>query len=134
MADPAGFLKHGRKTPTRRPIPVRIMDWQEVYEPFPDGELGADSFVLALKTMFDPARRNGDAHVELRIGEDRYDARLDGDRFDVERGTAGEPQATISGDPGTLAEVTWRGHTFDALEITGDKRVAKRFLRAFASA
>src|SRR5216110_335356 len=35
MADPAGFLKHGRKTPTRRPIPVRILDWKEVYEPFP---------------------------------------------------------------------------------------------------
>ena len=39
MADPAGFLKHGRKTPTRRPIPVRILDWQEVYEDFPDTEL-----------------------------------------------------------------------------------------------
>jgi DNA-binding HxlR family transcriptional regulator len=115
------------------PVILELGRWGSA-EPFPDGELGADSFVLALKTMFDPARRNGDAHVELRIGEDRYDAWLDGDRFDVESGTAGEPQATISGDPGTLAEVTWRGHTFDALEITGDKRVAKRFLRAFASA
>jgi glutamate synthase (NADPH/NADH) small chain len=43
MADPAGFLKHGRKTPTRRPVPVRILDWQEVYEPFPDGELRAQA-------------------------------------------------------------------------------------------
>jgi glutamate synthase (NADPH/NADH) small chain len=39
MADPAGFLKHGRKTPTRRPVPVRILDWREVYEDFPDTEL-----------------------------------------------------------------------------------------------
>src|SRR3954467_4765005 len=39
MADPGGFMKHGRKTPTRRPVPVRILDWKEVYEPFPDGEL-----------------------------------------------------------------------------------------------
>src|SRR5438874_6891168 len=43
MADPTGFLKHGRKVPTRRPVPVRILDWQEVYEPFPDGELRAQA-------------------------------------------------------------------------------------------
>ncbi|MEY2460429.1 MAG: glutamate synthase small chain, partial [Acidimicrobiaceae bacterium] len=43
MADPAGFLKHGRKTPTRRPVAVRILDWQEVYEPFPEGELRAQA-------------------------------------------------------------------------------------------
>jgi glutamate synthase (NADPH/NADH) small chain len=43
MADPSGFLKHGRKTPTRRPVPVRILDWHEVYEPFPDGELRAQA-------------------------------------------------------------------------------------------
>jgi glutamate synthase (NADPH/NADH) small chain len=43
MADPSGFLKHGRKTPTRRPVPVRILDWREVYEPFPDGELRAQA-------------------------------------------------------------------------------------------
>jgi glutamate synthase (NADPH) small chain len=34
-----GFLKHGRETPTRRPVPVRIHDWNEVYEPFPEGKL-----------------------------------------------------------------------------------------------
>src|SRR3954447_15591901 len=43
MADPTGFLKHGRKTPSRRPVPVRILDGQEVYEPFPDGELQAQA-------------------------------------------------------------------------------------------
>jgi glutamate synthase (NADPH/NADH) small chain len=43
MADPTGFLKHGRKTPTRRPVPVRIHDWQEVYEEFPEGELRAQA-------------------------------------------------------------------------------------------
>src|SRR5579872_543584 len=34
MGDVTGFLKHRRQTPTRRPIPVRVHDWQEVYEPF----------------------------------------------------------------------------------------------------
>ncbi len=35
MADPTGFLKNDRHTPTRRPVDVRIRDWREVYEPFP---------------------------------------------------------------------------------------------------
>ena len=33
MADPKGFLKvTERELPKRRPVPVRIMDWKEVYE------------------------------------------------------------------------------------------------------
>ena len=35
MGDVTGFLKHGRELPARRPVPVRLRDWREVYEPFP---------------------------------------------------------------------------------------------------
>ncbi len=35
MADPKGFLKFERQTPTRRPVALRLHDWHEVYEPFP---------------------------------------------------------------------------------------------------
>ncbi len=34
MADPSGFLKYQRQTPKRRPVPLRLRDWGEVYEPF----------------------------------------------------------------------------------------------------
>ena len=34
MGDTTGFLKWQREMPTRRPVPVRILDWHEVYEPF----------------------------------------------------------------------------------------------------
>jgi len=34
VADPAGFLKHSRQTPARRPVPLRLKDWKEVYQPF----------------------------------------------------------------------------------------------------
>src|SRR3954447_314921 len=34
MADPKGFMRHGRELPARRPIDVRIRDWREVYEDF----------------------------------------------------------------------------------------------------
>ena len=39
MADPRGFLTHDRKLPTRRPVAVRLHDWREVYEKFPESEL-----------------------------------------------------------------------------------------------
>ena len=31
MADPKGFLKHGREVATRRPVEERVEDWNEVY-------------------------------------------------------------------------------------------------------
>jgi glutamate synthase (NADPH/NADH) small chain len=43
MGDVTGFMKHRRETPTRRPIPVRVRDWREVYEPFPSDTLRAQA-------------------------------------------------------------------------------------------
>jgi glutamate synthase (NADPH/NADH) small chain len=43
MGEVTGFLKWGRETPTRRPVPVRLRDWQEVYEPFPRERLQAQA-------------------------------------------------------------------------------------------
>jgi glutamate synthase (NADPH) small chain len=43
MADPRGFLKYERRSPARRPVPVRLRDWREVYEPFPTTELQAQA-------------------------------------------------------------------------------------------
>ncbi len=31
MPDPSGFLRHERQLPARRPVPVRLLDWREVY-------------------------------------------------------------------------------------------------------
>ena len=39
MGEPTGFLQWGRSGPKRRPVPVRITDWREVYEPFDASEL-----------------------------------------------------------------------------------------------
>ena len=39
MADPRGFLVHDRELPSRRPVPVRLRDWREVYEPFGEERL-----------------------------------------------------------------------------------------------
>ncbi|MDX1984377.1 MAG: glutamate synthase subunit beta [Bryobacteraceae bacterium] len=36
MGKVTGFLEYQRELPQRRPVPVRINDWFEVYEPFPE--------------------------------------------------------------------------------------------------
>ena len=33
MGDITGFLKHDRQLATRRPVPIRLQDWREVYQP-----------------------------------------------------------------------------------------------------
>ncbi len=43
MGDARGFLKHGRELPTRRPVPVRLRDWNEVYQPFDVSALQAQA-------------------------------------------------------------------------------------------
>ncbi len=39
MGKPTGFLEAGRELPGRRPVPVRLRDWKEVYQPFPSDRL-----------------------------------------------------------------------------------------------
>jgi glutamate synthase (NADPH/NADH) small chain len=40
MGDPRGFIEHReRDLPTRRPVPVRLKDWSEVYDSFPEDRL-----------------------------------------------------------------------------------------------
>lgn len=39
MGDPKGFLRFAREGPTRRPVELRVLDWNEFYEPFPDEKL-----------------------------------------------------------------------------------------------
>jgi glutamate synthase (NADPH/NADH) small chain len=40
VADPRGFLRTPqRELPTRRPVPIRLMDWKEVYEATESGQL-----------------------------------------------------------------------------------------------
>jgi glutamate synthase (NADPH) small chain len=44
VADPKGFLKvRDRELPDRRPVPIRLMDWQEVYEQQEAGQLRAQA-------------------------------------------------------------------------------------------
>lgn len=39
MADPHGFQKYDRREPAHRPVPLRLLDFREVYELAPDGQI-----------------------------------------------------------------------------------------------
>ena len=43
MGKVTGFLEYERQLPARRPVPVRLRDWREVYEPFPEEEARAQA-------------------------------------------------------------------------------------------
>ncbi|HJM38293.1 MAG TPA: glutamate synthase, partial [Acidimicrobiales bacterium] len=39
MGDARGFLEHDREVPERRPVSIRLKDWNEVYEDFSEERL-----------------------------------------------------------------------------------------------
>jgi DNA-binding HxlR family transcriptional regulator len=115
------------------PLVVGLGRWGS-RAPFPggDAELGVDAFVIALKTLFDPAAAGDlDATIELRLGDDRFRASVEGGRFAVERGEAAPPDAAATADPGALAGVFWHGRPLDDVTVEGDRYLLARFVRAF---
>jgi DNA-binding HxlR family transcriptional regulator len=108
--------------------------------PFPPGDarLGVDSAILALRTLFDPSAADGlIASYELRLGDQRFRARVADGRFEVVRGSAEAPDATIETDTGTLSALLWHGRRLaealraEAIVIEGSRPAVERLLRLF---
>ena len=108
--------------------------------PFPAGasQLGVDAFVLALKTLFDPSLAVGlKASYGLRLGEDRFRARVGGKGLEITRSDARDHDAVIEGDTASLAAVLWHGRRLGEalrsgdLRIEGSRTAVERFLSLF---
>src|SRR5256885_9415312 len=41
MGKPTGFKEYTRELPTRRPVELRVLDWDEIYQEFPEDKLRA---------------------------------------------------------------------------------------------
>ena len=121
------------------PVIVRLGRWGARSPSKPcDAELGVDSLILSFRTMFDPLAADGlRASYELRLGEDRFCAEVDDGRFEVARGEAERPDATIETDAGTLAALVYEGRLLEEalrsgdVEIEGDESAIERFLTLF---
>jgi DNA-binding HxlR family transcriptional regulator/putative sterol carrier protein len=104
----------------------------------PQAGLNADSLILSFRTMFDPRAAEGfNASIELRIGENRFHAKVTHGQMELIRGRADQADVVIEGDSDALASVVYGGRKFsDALRtgdlrVEGDKSIAKRFLTLF---
>jgi DNA-binding HxlR family transcriptional regulator len=101
-------------------------------------EIGTDSIVLALRSLFDSDAAAGlEASYELRLGEERFRVDVARGELGLERGEVERPAVAIETDAPTLAGLlTGQLPLEDALEsgavvIEGGKRETERFLVLF---
>ena len=130
-------------TPARTWSPSACATWSRraSYSVFPPDtrEIGPDSIVLALRSLFDPeAAADLSASFGLRIGEEDFGVEVSGGKVELDRSAKSEPAASIAAaDAPTLAAVLTGQLALDdalasgALTIEGSKQAAKRFLRLF---
>lgn len=149
-----GGVLHRRKLPPPAATQVyELTEWGRDLEPVvtqlgawgarspipPDHrEIGPDSIVLALRSLFDPtAAGDLEASYELRLDGEPFEVKVEKGALDLSRGEAESPAATIETNPETLAALLTRQRQLeDAIEsgaahIEGSKRDTQRFLGLF---
>jgi DNA-binding HxlR family transcriptional regulator len=117
------------------PILVALGRWGARSLHRPAGELTPDALMLALEATFVPEKAAElRACFELRLGEERFSVDVGDGRISVARGTAPRPDAVIATDPGTLRALVFgdRKLAEAPVEIRGDARLVRTFLRLFA--
>jgi DNA-binding HxlR family transcriptional regulator len=122
------------------PIVTKLGAWG-ARSPFPPDsqEIGPDSIVLALRSLFD-SEAAGDlkATYDLHIGEEHFRVVITDGELDLSRGPTTDPAASITvPDAPTLAAVLTDQLPLDdalttgAVQIEGGKQAAKHFLHLF---
>ncbi len=102
-------------------------------------EIGPDSIVLALRSLFDPdAAGDLEATYELQSGTERYRVGISAGEVELAREVPAEPLLSIAvpDAPALAAILTAQLPLDDALasgaaQLEGSKQAAKRFLRLF---
>jgi DNA-binding HxlR family transcriptional regulator len=103
-----------------------------------DAEMGRDSIVLALGTLFEPEAAAGvDALYDLRLGVDRYVVDVRDGEIGLKRGEAQRADLSITSDPQTLGGVIGQQLPLEdalksgALSFDGTREELDRFLSLF---
>jgi DNA-binding HxlR family transcriptional regulator len=121
------------------PIVVQLGRWGSRSPALPhDVESSVDSFALSLRALFDPSSAAGfTTAIVLRLGADRFSARITDGRFELTRGEVDAPDAIVDTHPHTLSALLHDGRsladTLRAGDITIDGRrdAVARFLGLF---
>jgi DNA-binding HxlR family transcriptional regulator len=122
------------------PVVTKLGAWGARSPIAPDSqEIGPDSIVLALRSLFDAeGAADLSAVYALRIGEDRFWAEIADGELELGRGAGKDPAAVLAlSDAPTFGAVLAGQLPLDealasgAAQIEGSKQAAKRFLRLF---
>jgi DNA-binding HxlR family transcriptional regulator len=120
------------------PVLLALGSWGSRAPAPADAEMSVDSHMLALKTLFDARAAAGISACHLlEIEDDRFEARVSGDRLELARREPAHPDTTIRADRPILRALLWEGLDLDdaigsgAVEVQGDRRAASRFLSLF---
>jgi DNA-binding HxlR family transcriptional regulator len=122
------------------PVLIELGRWGGANAPAPNDTMcmSLDSYIVSLRTLFDPERA-GDfaARVELRLGDERFRVVIADGNVEAGRGELPDADTVIETDPTTLLDVL-HGHrpladalTAGTMRVSGDKRKAKRFAQLF---
>lgn len=117
------------------PLLVQLGSWGARSGPPPKGTLSADALMVALEATFQPAvAKDLAATYDVRLGEQRFNVRIEGGKIAVLRGTPHAPDASIATDAATLRALVFGGAKIgdSAVEIAGDSRIGRLFFRCFA--
>jgi putative sterol carrier protein len=98
------------------------------------GALSVDALMVALEATFSPENAGElRAVFELRLGDERYTAEISQASLSIARGTPRRPDAIIETDSETLRAVVFGDQKLAgaALDMQGDTRLAKAFLKLF---
>ncbi len=121
------------------PVVIELGRWGST-APFPaeDAVFGVDAVLVALKSLFNPSLADElEASYELRLDGQRFTARVTGGSFELSRGPADDPDATVETDPVTLGALLWHGRDLDEarrsgeVAIDGNEAAVRRFLGLF---
>lgn len=122
------------------PVVTKLGAWGARSPVPPDSrEIGPDSIVLALRSLFDPAAAGElDATYELRIGDETFHVEVADGELNLGRGSAEGPAASIAIADAPSFGAILAGQlsleealTSGAARIEGSKQAVKRFLRIF---
>nr|WP_269205098.1 winged helix-turn-helix transcriptional regulator [Motilibacter aurantiacus] len=150
----AGIVRRRRLPPPAASAVYELTEWGQGLEPVLQAlgrwgvrspslpevqDIGQDSFVLALRTMYDPVAAAGlTATYELRLGDHSFGVRITEGGFEVAPGMAQAPGAVLTGTPSALAAVLLGSRPLDEavaagdVSVEGDAALAERLASAFA--
>jgi DNA-binding HxlR family transcriptional regulator len=118
-----------------RPIVFALARWGST-APMPPkaSQLGIDSLALALQMTFQPGVE--DLTCQLNLTPESFACEVTGGAFTLERGVLDDPDLVLETDVATFTQVIWQSLKLEevqGLAVTGNKRLAKRFLKSFAA-